>query len=353
MVYEKDVRKTQAYTIGHHEERGRGHVGERREEIGATLPLKGDYVHTPDVALVNKKDKSVIPLQSVGGTAKVNAQMSRTPKPTLVTVVFDKFEKLDRALFGGSLPGQAVLSHPEDITVVNKDRIRVIVWHDNQLGADVELGFTVAGPATLTSKTGPSVAPGKNPTFRASGRDEGKVKWGGVLPNGKYGGFVWEFEVSGVDGSAQLRLQEVCRAKHGGSGKAVTEVGMLEENAQKLGDKYAFHQQGQFYGTFAGEVVFTEDIKEKIVAAPGTYKYHGEAWKGLKDPMAKQAAYWVPISVTVRNSTGKEGTVKVLKFLGQKHWVDKSFNLKAGETKNVEVIFVGGEDAYAKFVFGG
>jgi len=304
------------------------------------IELQGEYVHTPNPARVGS-DKAV-PLS--GGQFADGGRLMRRDDPTTVTVVFDKFEALDERLFPKGI-GSAVISPPEDVTLIKGDELVVIQWHDSKW--PLKLGFRVEvlkGKAKFDSSKKPTRAKGAGPktSFVPDGTVSSTTYYAGTLKG--IGGSEWHLRVLevGEEGYAVVRLQEFAQ----GSGEEKVEsYKTLVERGEKTG--YHMHQQGQFYGGYSGMVSLKKGEKKKI-AAPGTQSYHLSEWEGHKSPMGKQAAYWVPINVVVHNKDAQDGTLKVsnLKFVNvafnNKHSSSGTCKIRAGESVDVGITFLGG-----------
>lgn len=322
------------------------------EEKEGKLRIKGESVHTPDLSQVSSH---VIPL--TGGTEKDNQGFTRPRDPTIVTVVFDKLEMLDKRIFPQT-PGNVILSPPEDVTLIKGDTLRIIDWHHNNLGNSIKLGFKATykeGKAEIQSQGTPSMSGGGYGKFIPSPTHQGMIWWAGSLTG--VGGFDWSFKVEevGKEGFAAVRLQEI---GFGGGKDTINSFKIMEERAEKL-EGYTLHQQAQFYGEFYGSVSYTKSGESKVLTVPGSQEYHLEKWEGHRDHYGKQAGFWVPINLTVSNKSGRDGRItvdvpklKLIKLYANAKQVDDGkIMIKAGQTINMQVSFLGGECAKATLCF--
>jgi hypothetical protein len=245
----------------------------------------------------------IIPLTATG----LVDPHTRVGGPTTVRAIFDKVEMYNP---GSVAPGTLTrLATPERLTLVPGDRVALSVWGDNRSGAGVTHGLQLRDPsgrlldprAVLEDIRVAPAAPDRGPAvpLEQALRDEGVM--GRALRAGQYGGFVLTGRVrADVAAGTQVDVQAVVTPTASLAGGRFP----TRERALGPGDPLAghAHQQGQFYGHFVGRTTLA-DGDRKLIAAPGSWTYHGRAWPGVRadgtrDHEGNQAAYWVPIRVT-------------------------------------------------------
>ncbi len=306
-----------------------------------TLPLGGTSRHEADLETRNGR---MVPLRWAEGQAKGGGE--RPAGPTTVRVILDKVECLSRAVIPDpSKVGMVDLGVPEDLTVVNGDRVEVLTWNENSINAQlgkpdpkvpVRIGFRVErGDAVLTQD---------GATARTQGHRTGAVTpeqtaakadpcWLGTLSgDGRYakGGFHYGMKVSGLRGPQVVRIRAVAWVggpKQAGALRHATSDDVLEAadayNRTHTGkDRYEFHQQTQAYGDLAGDAEFAESGQWRVLGMPGWYDYSLKPHAAEKDAAGKPAPgfepqelrvpYWVPIQFNVTNRSDRPGKVKIL-----------------------------------------
>ncbi len=295
----------------------------------APILLPSGPVHLPDSSTVSNgalrsnfknKDGSptpVVPLTSTGLTDPSH----RTGQPTEVRVLFDKVETLKPGLIP---PGRiALLADPERLSLVPGDRVTLTAWNQNSTGADVSQGFrfggaTAVNPLTLFEPGAQLVrvpaVPGAKPVPLEQCVDP---KTGLVmappLPSPRTGG--WQLVGTVRQGApTTLDVQAIAvaerdlkRTPRGVSSDATQDSIPLGD--PRLKGEY-LHQQVQTYGNYSGSWTATADTRITI-AAPGSWAYEGSGYQGLKDPRAKQAAFYVPIDVRLDSGDPRPSAFQV------------------------------------------
>lgn len=230
--------------------------------------------------------------------------------PQQVRVLFNRWEKIGQ---GADKP--TAISTPEVIAATPElpvKNLTVAGWHNNDTRGALEIGleFTLVPSSTDVSleaqsntslfssdkKSGPKVMPLESVELPKTGGK--KTVWGAVqLAPGETGGYQCSFGVTPPAGYT-LAVTEVMRNK-GAAGK---DAEGRTAGPAFPGSEARPHQQGTFAGGLEGSQKLASGMKLRL-AAPGSTAYHGG---GRTGDAQKNAAYWVPIDLTLTMPDGTD-----------------------------------------------
>lgn len=297
------------------------------------ISLAEENVRTPDFTCTGSTlfrsnfKGEVVPLRSGSVSMENSSSPRRSAAPTQVRVVLDKIESLQPGFLRESTITR--LGPIERVTLIEGDTLSIYVWNGNYTGLSTPIitGVSLSGLLledllqNITLK--PAAGGGAVRTvLGAKPIKKNSYYFGQRLAKEQMGGFVLSGTVrKPVAGNSwNVDLQEVAAL----SNQTLTsEISFDIEAAMKIyqsrQSKATVHQQGQFYGAYLGQAALSVG-QTVIVAAPGSWAYHGDCWQGQTEPNAKQAAYWVPLKVQLSEGEKAPRSFVVATSTGQ--WTD-------------------------------
>jgi len=321
-----------------------------------TIPLPSTNVRIPDHRMTGSSlnrsqfNGNLVPLVSEVISYGL-AGPQRTSQPTNVSVILDKIESIQNGLIQDNMV--SLLGTPERVILVKDDKLSIYVWAGNYISsqtsvilgvrfyrdsAEIDLSELLCNITLSPASGGGAVktVPFKNPVKKCN------VYFGQRLSRNCHGGFILEGTVlaplSGVE-YHEVEIQAVAAF----SGQELRdEKSVTYEFAAAIyksnNSEARLHQQGQFYGDYKGSAVL-ESGRAVVIAAPGSWGYHGDSWQGMNDPDQKQAAYWVPLNILLTAGAAPPANIKISAESGK--FVDPSaLSITAkypdGKTKNIK-----------------
>lgn len=298
--------------------------------MGNKITLASSNVRTPDYRDTGSSlyrtslHGNLVPLVSQS-IEFAQSGIRRSDQPTRVSIVLDKIESIQNGLLENN--SLSLLGFPERVTLVAGDLLSVYAWAGNYTTSQtpVILGVMFSGvdvKALLCSMTlGPAlgggavnIVPYKKPVNKRN------ALFCQRLDRGRHGGFLLEGTVLEPP-SGQSSWEVEVRAVAAFSGHELKqELPITYDVAKQAYDSNhsnaALHQQGQFYGDYGGSVAIDAG-SSIVVAAPGSWGYHGSGWQGLQNPDLKQAAYWIPLRISLQGGRKPPNNLKIIPETGR------------------------------------